>query len=184
MEFWVIASKLMAMVSGFSILFSFQPQQVLLTPPQIAIENEQLIVKSKLLNAFSEKLDEIFLSGTSVTLKFKISLKEKNGQLIEEKEIFHTVSYDLVKKEWTVICASTSPPKKTVDTVQMKRWFRELNAKLVLGEKILPKKLYLLEIEANLLPIEIMALKDKKYDLMSFWGYKVPEVTSRVVLKE
>ena len=189
MEFWVMASKLMAMLGGFSVLFSFQPQ-VDLMPPKVSVEAGQVIVKTKLLNAFPEELNEVFLSGTTVILKFKISLKEKNGQIIEEKELFHKVYYDLVKKEYTVIVSSQFPgfkpavPKTTADILEMKRWFRELNVKLIPEEKILPKKLYVIEIEASLLPIEIMALKDKKYDLMSFWEYKVPKVTSQVVLKE
>lgn len=181
MEFLVMASKLMAMLGGFSILFSFQPQ-VSLMPPQITVESEQLTVKTKLLNAFPEELDEIFLSGTPVTLKFKVNLRDRNG-LIEEKELFHTVIYDLSKREYIVIISYQPSSKTTTDILEMKKWFGELNANLVPKEKILPEKLYIIEIAACLLPIKIKPLK-MKFDLMTFWEYKIPKVTSQFALKE
>lgn len=186
MEFWLGASKFLALLGGLSVLFSTQPQ-VALMPLQISIENEYLTVKTKLLNAFPKKLDEIFLSGTTVILKFEVSLREENDRLLKEKEIvFHTVSYDLIKKEYSIVfsSASTAPPKKTSDILEMKKWFGELNTKLILYKKILPKKLYLIEVEAYLLPIEIKVLKRKKFDLMSFWRYKVPKTSIQRVLLE
>ncbi|MEW6096225.1 MAG: hypothetical protein AB1567_06840 [bacterium] len=186
MEFWLLASKCLAVLGGLSVLFSTQPQ-VALMPPQMSIEADYLTVKTKLLNAFPQELDEIFLSGTPVILKFKVSLREKNTHLLKEEEVvFHKVSYDLIKKEYSIVFSSysTSPPKKTSDILEMKKWFGELNTKLISYEKILPEKLYLVEVEAYLLPIEIRALKRKKFDLMSFWKYKVPKVTLEAVLKE
>jgi hypothetical protein len=178
METLIGASKILTILSGFLIFFANSP--VKLTQPEIKIENEEIIVNSYLLHGFSRELQELILSGTEVTIKFKIILKYGN-KIIRYKEVNHTVSYDLVTKRYTVIYQEEGKKFETKDQMIMKNKMSRLKINLLPINMITPDKQYSLRITAELLPINVKALKGGRFLLSALWDYKKPKTECKIV---
>lgn len=77
-------------------------------PSNVVVTNtrDNLLLYMKVENAFNEKIRSAILSGVPVSFSFYISVdKMRNfwpNKIIRDKEIFHTIKYDTLKKEFSV----------------------------------------------------------------------------------
>jgi hypothetical protein len=182
METLIAISKLFTAFTAILLFFFQHNPPVGLTRPTLKLESGYLTINSELVNGFPKELEELILSGTEITLKFRIILRE-NNKIVQEKKILHSLVYDIIKKEYIITSSEKSRPFKTKDRAKMKEWMSKLNGiKLISELKFQPQKIYWVEVSCTLAPIEVKALNKKEFDLMRFWNYKTPLSKSKKYL--
>ncbi len=183
METLIGASKILAILSSFLVFFSNSP--VKLVPPQMCINDNQVMINERLLYGFQEELTELIHSGTKVTIRFEIVLRQRN-EVIKACEITHSVVYDVAKQEYTVICSEGEKREKNIQTRnerEMRERMSNVDMSILSAQEIIPGKDYCLQITAELLPIKIKALRGGEFLISALWDYKKPKAECRVVLK-
>lgn len=180
METLIGASKILAIMSSFLVFFSNSP--VKLAPPQMNINDNQVIVNERLLYGFQEELTELIHSGTRVTIRFEFVLKQGN-ELIKTCEISHSVIYDVAKQEYTVTCSEREKNIQTRNEREMRERMSLVDITILSAQEIIPHKDYCLQVMAELLPIKIKALRGGEFLIPALWDYKKPRTECRVVLK-
>ncbi|MFH1861125.1 MAG: hypothetical protein ABH870_09015 [bacterium] len=180
METLIGASKILAIMSSFLVFFSNSP--VKLAPPQMNINDNKVIINERLLYGFPEELTELIHSGTKVTIRFELVLKQ-GSELIKTCEITHSVVYDVAKQEYTVICSEKEKNIQTRNGKEMRERMSSVDTAILSAQEIIPCKEYCLQITAELLPIKMKALRGGEFLIPALWDYKKPKAECRVVLK-
>jgi len=180
METLIAASKILAIMSSFLVFFSNSP--VKLAPPQMGIDDNQVIVSERLLYGFPEDLTKLIHSGTRVTIRFEFVLRQGN-ELIKTCEISHSVIYDVAKQEYTVTCSEREKNIQTRDEREMKERMSHADIIILPAQEIITDKEYCLKVMAELLPIKIKALRGGEFLIPALWDYKKPKAECRGVLK-
>ena len=180
METLIGASKILAIMSSFLVFFSNSP--VKLAPPQMGINDNQVIVNEQLLYGFQKELTELIHSGTKVTIRFELVLRQEN-EIIKTCEISHSVIYDVAKQEYTIICSEKEKIIQTRNEREMRERMSNVNTAILSAKEIIPGKDYCLRVMAELLPIKIKALRGGEFLIPALWDYKKPGAECRVVLK-
>ncbi|MEK7812646.1 MAG: hypothetical protein AAB296_02710 [Candidatus Desantisbacteria bacterium] len=174
------ASKILAIMSSFLVFFSNSP--VKLAPPQMCINDNQVIIHERLLYGFQKELIELIHSGTKVTIRFNLVLKQRN-EVIKACEITHSVIYDVAKQEYTVICSEREKNIQTGNGKEMRERMSNVDTAILSAQDVIVGKDYCLQITAELLPIKIKALRGGEFLISALWDYKKPMAECRVVLK-
>lgn len=180
METLIGASKILAIMSSFLVFFSNSP--VKLAPPEMSINNNYVIVNDRLLHGFQKELIELIHSGTKVTIRFELVLKQRN-EVVRTCEITHSVIYDVAKQEYTVICSEREKNIQTRNEREMREIMSNVNITILSAQEIIPCKDYCLQVTAELLPIRIRALRGGEFLLSALWDYKKPRAECKIVLK-
>lgn len=180
METLIGASKILAIMSSFLVFFSNSP--VKLAPPQMGINDNQVIINERLLYGFPEDLTKLIHSGTRVTIRFEFVLKQGN-ELIKTCELSHSVIYDVVKQEYTITCSEREKNIQTRDEREMKERISHADITILPAQEIIPGKDYCLQVTAELLPIKIKALRGGEFLIPALWDYKKPKAECRIILK-
>ncbi|MDI6781366.1 MAG: hypothetical protein QME49_04580 [bacterium] len=180
METLIGASKILAIMSSFLVFFSNSP--VKLAPPQMCINDNQVIIHEHLLYGFQKELVDLIHSGTKVTIRFELALRQKN-EVIKACEITHSVVYDVAKQEYTVSCSEREKDIQTKNEREMRKRMSNVDTAILSAHEVIPGKDYCLQITAELLPIKIRALRGGEFLLSALWDYKKPRAECRVVLK-
>jgi hypothetical protein len=174
------ASKILAIMSSFLVFFSNSP--VKLAQPQMSINDNQVIIHERLLYGFQEELTELIHSGTKVTIRFNLVLRQRN-EVIKDCEITHSVIYDVAKQEYTVICSEREKNIQTKNEREMREKMSTVDIAILSANEVIPDKDYCLQVTAELLSIKIKALRGGEFLLSALWDYKKPTAECRVVLK-
>ncbi|MFH1963275.1 MAG: DUF4390 domain-containing protein [bacterium] len=180
METLIGASKILAIMSSFLVFFSNSP--VKLAAPQMNIKENQVIVNEQLQYGFQKELTELIHSGTKVTIRFVLVLRQ-GSKLIKTCEITHSVVYDVAKQEYIVACSEKEKNIQTRNEKEMRERMSTVNTAILSDQEIIPSKDYCLQVTAELLPIKIKALRGGEFLIPALWDYKKPRAECRVVLK-
>ncbi|MDI6791245.1 MAG: DUF4390 domain-containing protein [bacterium] len=180
MDFLLAIARVMALLSNILIIVSPSASKVYITSPSARLSSDYLTVNAKLENGFPKALDDLILSGTKITLRFKVTLLQ--GKLkSRELEVIRQVKYNLSKKSFVVFFSETKAGKETQDLEVVHRWMSELRAIEILpSSEIDLEEKYILLIEAALDPIEVVGMREEKFELMILWKNVIPKASQKV----
>jgi hypothetical protein len=172
-------TKVAAALLGGWVLFGHSAKAPSLSPPQMASSTGRIVVSTTLRNGFSDDLNQVILTGTPVTLTFSAALLDDTKSLIEQ-ESHHTVTYDPGTKAFCVIADSET--KTTNDQQTMQSWLTTLtNLSLLETSALRAEGSYRAVVQAKLEPISVEAAEGKKFDLMTFWQFRIPKAQSEAI---
>jgi hypothetical protein len=178
-DFLLAIAKIMALFSSI-LVFVSSPHDVRITHLEPEITSGYLTLSARLENGFPEALDEVILSGTVVTLRFKITLLHKKRK-IKALEVLHQVKYDLSEKKFIVFFSETDTQRQTHDLETVHKWMSELRCmKIVPLKEVRFGEEYLFLIEASLDEIKVIGGQEGKFDLMVLWKNVTPKASRKV----
>ncbi|MBN2373314.1 DUF4390 domain-containing protein [bacterium] len=123
------------MINFFLYVKSAEGAKAILNYVQAIVNQDTVNLDAVLENAFTSDIVDAVSSGASTRFRFLIRVK-KNRRLwfdknIQEYEIYHTVTYDVLKKEYLVTISypdGSVGNQSTTEWEEMSQWMSELKS--------------------------------------------------------
>jgi hypothetical protein len=156
----MILLKKPAKIVVFLFLFFAIPnlgvaQDAILTNITVSNTRDDLLLYLNLEGAFREELQKAILSGVPSTFSFFAKLNKVRNfwfdQDIADIEVTHTIKYDNLKKEFSVVRSwKADNPEVTKSFNEAKKWMTEINSLKIIALKRLEKDVhYQLRVKAE-----------------------------------
>jgi len=153
--------------------------------------NGYIFINAELKGAFTKDIIEAISSGSPTRFKYQIKIRKNRGfwldKDVHEYEIYHTVTYDVLKREYLV--SRTYPDgdfEENLSTVKwetMQQWMANLSSIKIPCTKIRDQKAeYFLKIKAEMKCIKIPFPFNYLFVFVSLWNFDTPWVRVPVEL--
>lgn len=143
--------------------------------------NGNITVNFKILDCFTESLNKAILNGIPVKFKINIIMTSHRSFIWDNTEtsanFTHTITYDLLKKEFTVRCS-----ENLQDTPKILKDFKEARDKMATVtsyavmpiKKLVPATKYKIMIKANLKKVKFPLYLHYILFFVSLWDFETP----------
>lgn len=175
-----LSAKVMAgLVSLSMFLFSsYTGNDPALSSLKFLVGRSYLQVSTRLESAFDNDFPELFRSGTSIPIHFKLELKSKN-RVVWNRQYTNRVLYDPATGIWTVSMGASGRSVKFTS-------YKEMLEAIAVLDCSVPFESGWGEVNARVeawLPTVRFESIDRNVNLMVLWNYKRPVVKASIDLK-
>ncbi len=178
--FQALTSKVISGVVSLSMLLlsSYEGNIAKFDELSVNFLQNRIVFRTRLLNAFENDFEEIFSSGSLITVHFNISV-EILGEVIHENSFQHSVVYNPMKKIYTVDLEDQSDTFVIEDYSQLIEKISEIEYLY----NYPPEEEFQLIITAYMDKI-VLDTMDKEFDLMMLWKFKSPKLKEKIARPE
>jgi len=174
--FQILAEKVISGLAAFSMLLlsSYQGNEASFSAYTTSFLDDRMFLECKLENAFENDFEEIFKSGQSIDIYFRVKIRHRN-LIIHEEEFRHSIIFDPLTQIFNIELedqglsfSTNSYDELTIIISNIEYSFKDENIRDCT-----------LTMNAHLPKIRLTAL-DKDFDLMMLWKYNEPKFTTNL----
>lgn len=168
------AEKLFAGVVSITMMLfsSYEGNHARFSEVLTGYNEEVIMIRTSLVNAFENDFEQIFRSGSPVTVTIELKVSRDN-QLIDTKEYRNTVLFDPLNRYFQVEAEASNYHSFTTSFDELITVISEID---IFYETWGIEGTYRFELTAGMDRVHLASL-DKEFDLMMLWHYKNPRVT-------
>lgn len=169
--------KIFSGIVSFTILLfsSYTGNDPFFTDFLLSRNDSAIVVSTAIANAFENDFENFFKSGKTIAVYYELCIY-KNGFCQKRQKFKHTVVYDALTKEYTLLLEEQNLSVSTTEYKQMIDWYSSISVSF--DEELLNN--CQIEIKAELRTLTLHSAK-KTFDMMTLWKFKTP--SKRMELK-
>jgi len=163
-----VGSLIFPFISGIDPLF---------TNVNLNRSENALVLSMYLDNCYTEELDNILMSGQTITLRFQAELYEKNRpNVILSRQFYHTLRYNPLEKKYTIYYSENERAEICNTLRQAHKYFSVVRrVEIIRPDDLVKNHTYYLQLSAYLEPVTFIGQKTD-FNLMLYWNNKKPTI--------
>lgn len=170
------------LIIAFAILLILSPapafsEQARIKNTLITYDKKNLTIYFHVDGSFTPKIEEAIQSGIPTTFIYRIHLYNKSGDTlgtqIKSRRISHTIKYDPLRKDYTVIASEKKEAVVTQDFKKAKELMARVDAfPLAPLDRLQRDSQYSLQIKAELDTIKLPPPLNYLFFFISYWDFE------------